>query len=712
MPPKLIAFYLPQFHPIPENDAWWGRGFTEWHNVVRARPAFPGHRQPRLPTELGFYDLRLQEVQEAQAALAREYGIHGFCYYYYWFGGRRLLQGPLDRVLASGRPDLPFCICWANENWTRRWDGLDSEILIAQEHSPEIEDRFLRDVLPLLRDPRYIRVGDRPILLVYRVNLLPEAERTADRWRRIAEAEGVGDIELWAVQSFGIEDPRPFGFDAAVEFPPHGYVTLTDIRDCLSGLDPGFTGRVLDYREVADAAAVRPRPEYRFYRGVMTSWDNTARRGLAAQIYHHSSPELYASWLSCALAAATREHPEDPVVFVNAWNEWAEGAYLEPDEHHGRAYLEATRAALTLSAHAVRPRAARVSPRVSVVIPSYNHARYVEAAIRSVAAQDYPEIELIVVDDGSTDDSLDVIHRAIEGSRFSRADVRSQPNLGAGATIDRGVLLSSGEYVAILNSDDLYRRDRLRRLLDAVSREGEVLAFSGVDFCDENALPIVGSPSDSLVEWYRRALRDARRFPTAGFALLASSITVTTSNLFFTRDLFERIRGFNNALRFCHDWQFAISATHFVEPVFVAEPLMTYRYHGRNTIFEDAGNSGRTEGRVAFCRYLQQARDEPRNPLAPDPRYWPTFFPRFAESVRPWFWDGSLASARAALGAGAPAPDLCLDAEACRRDQEASARLEQETSPREEPGSGDSLEELLGRCEARWSRLAPEPRDE
>jgi lipopolysaccharide biosynthesis protein len=237
-PPKLIAFYLPQFHPIPENDAWWGRGFTEWHNVTRARPTFRGHVQPRLPTELGFYDLRLGEVQEAQAALAREHGIHAFCYYYYWFGGRRLLQGPLDRVLASGRPDFPFCICWANENWTRRWDGLDSEVLVAQEHSPENEDRFLHDVLPILRDPRYVRVAGRPVLLVYRVNMLPEAERTAARWRRIAEAEGVGGLELWAVQSFGIEDPRPFGFDAAVEFPPHGYFTLADVRDSVPGLDP------------------------------------------------------------------------------------------------------------------------------------------------------------------------------------------------------------------------------------------------------------------------------------------------------------------------------------------------------------------------------------------------------------------------------------------------------------------------------------------
>jgi len=492
-----------------------------------------------------------------------------------------------------------------------------------------------------------------------------------------------------------------------VEFPPHGYFALADVRDSVPGLDPGFTGRVLDYREVADAAAVRPRPGYRLYRGVMTSWDNTARRGLAAHIYHRSSPERYGSWLSCALAAAQREHPEDPVVFVNAWNEWAEGAYLEPDEHNGRAYLEATRDALALSAHAARPRPRPRPPRVSVVIPSYNHARYVEAAIRSVAAQDYPDLELIVVDDGSTDDSLGVVRRAIESDRFSRVDVRSQPNLGAAATIDRGILLSSGEYVAILNSDDLYRRDRLSRLVEAVPRRGEAFAFSGVDFCDENGLPLVGTPRDSLVEWYREALRTARRFPTAGFALLARSLTVTTSNFFMSRGLFARLRGFNNALRFCHDWQFAISATHLVEPVFVGEPLVTYRYHGRNTIFDDTGHGARREGAAAFSRYLQLARARPDNPLAPDPRCWPTYFPRFAESVRPWFWEGSLAGARAELGAAAPDGTADVEDGAGPHDREASRWTDEAPLP-EGPAGVDGLEELMRRCETSWCRLAPE----
>ena len=223
---RAIAFYLPQFHPIPENDGWWGPGFTEWSNVTRAQPNFDGHYEPHLPADLGFYDLRVPETREQQAELARAHGIHGFCYYYYWFAGKRLLERPIEEMRASGRPDFPICLCWANENWTRRWDGADREVLIAQNPSPADDERLIRDLLAHFRDPRYIRVGGRPLFMVYRVGVLPDVRASAAIWRDICRREGIGELYLCAAKTYDTGDPAQYGFDAAVEFPPHGDRTM------------------------------------------------------------------------------------------------------------------------------------------------------------------------------------------------------------------------------------------------------------------------------------------------------------------------------------------------------------------------------------------------------------------------------------------------------------------------------------------------------
>ncbi len=343
-PIKTIAFYLPQFHPIPENDAWWGKGFTEWTNTSKAVPQFIGHYQPHLPDALGFYDLRIVDVQRQQAELAKHYGIFGFCYHHYWFGGKRLLERPFQQIMANPDIDLPFCLCWANENWSRRWDGMEQDILIAQDYSPEDDLAFIADIAPALRDPRYIRFNGRPVLIVYRVTQLPDARATVQRWRDYCRREGIGELYLVAARSFGITDPRPYGFDASVEFPPHNAGSV-EITDQVTMVNPGFEGVVYDFEAMAQSYHDIT-SDYPILKTVSPGWDNEARKPGKGHIFHGASPETYAAWLARAceqtLAGAQRNPDQAPFVFINAWNEWAEGAHLEPDRHFGYGYLEKT----------------------------------------------------------------------------------------------------------------------------------------------------------------------------------------------------------------------------------------------------------------------------------------------------------------------------------------------------------------------------------
>jgi glycosyltransferase involved in cell wall biosynthesis len=344
-PLKAIAFFLPQFHRIPENDEWWGEGFTDWTNVRRATPKYEGHYQPQEPTELGFYDLSAPGALEAQARLARESLLYGFCFYYYWFDGRRLLEKPLEMMLAA-QLDLPFCVCWANENWTRRWDGLEHDVLLAQSYSHGWEDRLIEDLLPALTDDRYIRIRGAPLLLVYRPGEIPAMRRVTDRWRAVVARETGLDLHLTAVQSFGLWDPSPLGFDAAVEFPPHTPHTRAP-RDAVRRLTSDFRGFLELYTDLMSQQLSLELPEFAWYRGVVPSWDNTARRGDHAHIVVGSSPERYATWLrKIGIQTMERASVQEPLVFVNAWNEWAEGTHLEPDSRYGRAWLDATRSGI------------------------------------------------------------------------------------------------------------------------------------------------------------------------------------------------------------------------------------------------------------------------------------------------------------------------------------------------------------------------------
>lgn len=346
---RAIAFYLPQFHPIPENDRWWGKGFTEWTNVTKARPNFEGHYQPHLPADLGFYDLRVPEVRELQAEMAGEYGLHGFCYYHYWFGGRRLLERPFNETLSSGRPDFPFCLCWANENWTRRWDGGENQILMAQRYSDEDDRNFIRSLFPAFEDRRYIRINGKPLLIVYRADILPDAGRTAVIWREEMKNAGLGEIYLCLAQTCGVLDPRPYGFDGAVEFPPHG-TTVKKLDAQIDKINPNFAGAICDYVCNATGMIHKPKPDYTLFKTVMAGWDNTPRRQDNGLTFINSGPEAYEYWLVGAVEHMIANYQGDErMVFINAWNEWAEGAHLEPDRRYGRRYLEATRNVLNVA---------------------------------------------------------------------------------------------------------------------------------------------------------------------------------------------------------------------------------------------------------------------------------------------------------------------------------------------------------------------------
>ncbi|MCD4741656.1 MAG: glycoside hydrolase family 99-like domain-containing protein [Desulfobacteraceae bacterium] len=339
---KAVAFYLPQFHPFKENDRWWGKGFTEWTNVTKAKPNYINHYQPHLPIHLGFYDLRLPENMIEQAKLAKNYGIGGFNFYYYWFDGKLLMHKPFEILLKHKEVDIEFCITWANENWTGKWDGQENDILIAQNHSENDSIKFIESLYKFFEDKRYIRINNKPVLMIYRADIIPNIKRIGKLWRKKLKEAGFDGIYLVCAQTFGIKSPKKFGFDAAMEFPPHT-VSSTSVNDQLNIINERFNGIIYDYKQVVDNCLKFQEPKFKLFRTAMLSWDNTARKQSHSHIFHNFSLKDYKRWLSHIVSnASLNENESETLVFINAWNEWAEGTHLEPDRKYGYGYLQAT----------------------------------------------------------------------------------------------------------------------------------------------------------------------------------------------------------------------------------------------------------------------------------------------------------------------------------------------------------------------------------
>lgn len=347
--PRIFAFYLPQFHPIVENNYGHRPGFTEWDNVIKAKPLFKGHYQPRIPGELGYYDLRSLDVMRQQVELANDHGIDGFCFYYYYFQGKKLLYKPIDNYLKSDI-GAPFFFLWANENWSRRWDGGDNEVIVAQKHNRGDDIIFIRDLLSIFADDRYVKLEGKPLLLIYKTHLFPDIKETTELWRDEIVKHGFPGIYLVMADDWSSDPPHPreLGFDASYEIPSN-IVPEQVVFDDVKYLRPkeGFQGRIVDYQKFASFHMGRPFPAYKRFRTVMAPWDNTPRYGSRAMVQVNTDNDAYQLWLFQALADTRRRYaPEERIVFLHSWNEWCEGTYVEPDGRYGRRLLGWTKEAV------------------------------------------------------------------------------------------------------------------------------------------------------------------------------------------------------------------------------------------------------------------------------------------------------------------------------------------------------------------------------
>jgi hypothetical protein len=346
-----IAIYLPQYHPIPENDEWWGKGFTEWTNVTKAKPLFPGHHQPNLPADLGFYDLRMAEIKEQQAELAREAGIEGFCYWHYWFGnGRKIIERPITDVIQSGKPDFPFCLCWANATWSGIWYGDANRILMEQLYLGEKDyEAFFYDTLPAFKDKRYMKVDGKLLFVVYHPGRIPDWPVFVATFRRLAEKEGLPGIHF-----IGMEGRMMEGLDGATPNMSSGHqkmviqgkgplqrmkLNLIDLSNKMGRVLLKYP-RIISYKDFVNNLPETPLP-MEMHATILPNWDNTPRSGYRGYVLKGATPKLFQKQLEKAIKRMKHKPLENRLLFIKAWNEWAEGNYLEPDRKFGHGWLDA-----------------------------------------------------------------------------------------------------------------------------------------------------------------------------------------------------------------------------------------------------------------------------------------------------------------------------------------------------------------------------------
>lgn len=451
-----LAFYLPQFHRVAENEAWWGEGYTEWTQLAKGQPRFAGHYQPRIPGMLGFYDLTNVAVLRQQAKMAQDAGIGAFVFYYYDFNGHRLLEKPLELWLATSDIALPFCLMWANENWTRRWDGLEEDILIAQDYEGNDIAGFLR----YFRDPRYVRLQGRPLLMIYRASLIPDTQATLARWRHIFAQEGEEPLFIMA-QTFEDRDPRALGFDGAIEFPPHKLTRgLSQVFDTLDIFDERFEADVFAYEDLVAASLREPVAEYPLIKTALPSWDNDARRQGQGLTVIGSTPEAYERWLG-ALITRARPFYGQRMIAINAWNEWSEGAYLEPDVYFGAAYLNATRRAL---------RGPLATAKISAFI-TYEGGEFPLSRLRSLFAQTAPLHEIAVLDKG--EDCLAIVEAEAHVAQRDLMYISDVGDFGRQAA-----KTATGDFVYIAEADGVCDPFLLSRLVEALLQDPQAVFAS------------------------------------------------------------------------------------------------------------------------------------------------------------------------------------------------------------------------------------------